>query len=57
MSHPSGWWRRPTASSTARAAAIGANPGLVTVHCWSKVLFAVDCNKIFYVALSKGDKA
>jgi hypothetical protein len=46
--YPCGWWRRATASSTARAAAIGAKPGRVTVHCWSKVLFAVDCHPSKY---------
>lgn len=35
----------PTKSSTARAEAIGASPGRVTVHCWSKVRLAVDCKK------------
>lgn len=30
-------------SSTARAEAIGASPGRVTVHCWSRVRLAVDC--------------
>lgn len=47
-SYPCGWCRRATASSTARAAAIGAKPGRVTVHCWSKVLFAVDCHPSKY---------
>ena len=43
--YPWGWCRMPTKSSTARAEAIGASPGRVTVHCWSKVRLAVDCKK------------
>lgn len=43
--YPSGWCRIPTKSSTARAEAIGARPGRVTVHCWSKVRLAVDCTQ------------
>lgn len=33
----SGCWRMEIRSSTRRAEAIGAAPGRVTVHCWSRV--------------------
>ena len=40
--HPAGCCRTETISSTARAPAIVASPGRLTVHCWSKVRSLVD---------------
>ena len=38
-----GCWSTETRSSTSRADAIGAMPGRVTVHCWSRVASLRDC--------------
>ena len=43
--HPSGCCKTETINSTARAAAIVASPGRLTVHCWSKVRSLVDCGE------------
>lgn len=37
-----GCCRSDDTSSTARALAMEARPGLTTVHCWSRVLFLVE---------------
>jgi hypothetical protein len=37
-----GWCSTATASSTASADAMNANPGRVTVHCWSSVRSRVE---------------
>lgn len=42
QTHPSGCCRTETISSTARAPAITARPGRLTVHCWSRVRSLVD---------------
>ena len=39
---PSGWCSSETKSSTAMADAMGAQPGRVTVHCWSSVRPSVE---------------
>lgn len=44
ITHPNGCWTSETRSSTADADAIGAMPGRVTVHIWSKVLSDNDCS-------------
>lgn len=43
--HPSGCCKTETINSTARAPAIMASPGRLTVHCWSKVRSLVDCGE------------
>lgn len=43
--HPSLCCRTDTMISTASAPAIIARPGLLTVHCWSRVRSLVDCSQ------------
>ena len=38
------------------AAAMGARPGRVTVHCWSKVRFIVDCTKTHTTTSTQREK-
>lgn len=40
-----------TKSSTASDEAIGASPGRVTVHCWSKERLEVDCKTMRIIKL------
>jgi hypothetical protein len=45
VAYPSGWYNILLKRSAARPDAIEANPGRVTVHCWSSVRLETDCIK------------